>query len=133
MTKTKVILLILSAMLLNSCTDKGPVNYKSIAGSWRCEEFSQLLGTRTYMVEIDRKKNDSTLYLLSNFYDVDVEEFIFAQLDGVKLTIQEQQIGNASVVKSGTGTVSDNLRRIDLEYRIYDNQREYDVRAVLTR
>lgn len=132
MKKWPCLFLSLFLVILTSCTDSGPVTYTSIKGAWRCEEYNPITGNRIYMVEIDPKKSDNTQYLISNFYNEDVNEFIFAGLNGNKLTISQQQIVTV-VVKSGSGTVSADFKRIDLQYKIYDGLREFDVVSVLTR
>jgi len=115
-----------------SCENKAPEVYTSIVGSWRCEEFNPLLGSRVYLVEIDRKRGDTTQYLISNFYNLDINEFIFTRLIAKNLSIVQQQI-LAQTVKSGSGTVSDNFKRIDFNYNMYDGKNDIQVTAVYTR
>lgn len=132
MKKLSYVILAFVIISISSCADKGPNVYTSIKGSWRCEEFNPLSGSSNYIVVIDRKLNDTTQYLLSNFENVNYEEFVFAQLTKNNLTISEQQIGT-EIVKSGKGVVSANFTRIDLNYTIFDGQTEVKVQAIYSR
>ena len=130
--KTRTILnIVLCWVVLVSCTSNEPKIYTSIVGSWHCAESSPY-GSRNYLVDIDRKRTDSTQYLLSNFYNQDVNEFIFAHLSGKTLTITQQQIVSLTV-KSGTGLVSTDFKRIDFDYNMYDGSSEIKVHAIYTR
>lgn len=121
----------LCCIALMSCTSNEPKVYTSIVGSWHCAESSPY-GSRNYLVDIDRKRTDTTQYLLSNFYNQDVNEFILAHLSGKTLTIAQQQIV-ALTVKSGTGLVSTDFKKIDFDYNMYDGSTEIKVHAIYTR
>jgi hypothetical protein len=114
----QLVLLILLIEILSSCNKKN-ITYHSITGSWRVEEINPINGTRVYIVEIDRSKSDTSQYLISNFYDTDINEFVYAQLRVSTLTIPDQTITSYRV-RSGTGTVSGDFTKIDFTYNIYD-------------
>jgi hypothetical protein len=85
-------------------------------------------------VEIFKAKSGA--YLISNFYNVGTEgEFdINATLNNSTLTINSQQIGGTqNLVRSGTGEVSSDFKRIILNYKIYDGLNDIDVSAVYSR
>jgi hypothetical protein len=115
--KTGIYLMLLF-LFAGSCNNK-IIDYTSIAGSWRVQEVNPLSGTRVYIVEIDRSKSDTTQYLIRNFYDADINEFVFAQLRGSTLSLPDQTISNVRI-KSGTGTVNKNYTSIEFDYNIYD-------------
>ncbi len=117
-----------------SCVSTGPKVYTSIEGSWRCEAFNSLSGSHsTYIVEIDRKKTDTTQYVITYFENTNYPNFVIAHLTGKNFTIAQQQIGEAQLfVKSGTGIVSD-FTHIAFNYTIYDGINEMPVQAVYTR
>jgi hypothetical protein len=130
---TIVFLLAVTAFI--SCGSNEPIVYTSIAGAWKCEEFRPYSGTpRRYIVDITRKRSDTTQYALSNFYDVDINEFVWATLRNNVLTLNEpaQPIGFSGIsVKSGKGTVSSDFRRIDFEYSIFDGTNDVTIKNVV--
>ena len=105
--------------------------YTSIVGSWHCSE-STIYGSKNYLVDIDRKRTDTTQFLLSNFYNQGDNEFIYAHLNGSTLTISQQQIVN-QIVKSGTGIVSSDFKTITFDCNIYDGSSEIKVHSVCSR
>jgi hypothetical protein len=125
--------LIISLFLLltfSSC-EKEEKTYSSVTGSWRCEENNPVDGIRSYLVEIDSVKSETDLYLISNFYDADYNEFVFARLSGNEFTISNQVI--TSLFVNGTGTVNEDYTQIDWEYEIDDGIQEISVFARYTR
>ena len=134
MKNLKSIFIALILLGLVSC-DKEDRVYKSVTGSWRCEEFNPLFGISVYMVDIDRKKSDTTLYLLSNFHNQDSEEsieFVYAKLLDSTLTISMQSFAGL-VVKSGIGAVSSDFTLIEFDYEIFDGVNDISVHAVYSR
>lgn len=117
-----------------SC-DKETHVYNSVSGSWRCQEFNPLYGPSVYMVDIDRKRSDTTQYLLSNFHNQDSYEsieFIFAQLQDSSLIISRQAIAGI-IVKSGIGKISNDFRIIEFDYSIFDGINDIEVKAIYSR
>lgn len=136
MKKNAYILLLIGLILsLVSCGNNEPKVYTNIVGSWRCEETIPYVQPRTYIVDVDRRLSDTTQYLISNFYNVDYDEFIYVKLTGSNLVIiGSQQIGfmQPIIVRSGSGTVSSDFKQISLDYSIYDGQ-ERNVHADYSR
>lgn len=128
---TRLLIPFIVFLLVVSCENNPPREYTSIKGSWRCKEFNPHLGTREYIVVIDRKMSDTTQYLISNFENVHYNEFVYANLSKDKLTIPDQTIGT-SVIKSGSGTVI-SFRQIKLNYTHYNGQSEVSVETTYTR
>jgi hypothetical protein len=115
-----------------SC-EKEPVTYQSITGYWRCEEYNPVSGqTSIYTVDIERSKNDSTLYLLCNFQNVDINECLNAYHIDSTLVISGSTLSGL-IVKSGIGLISDNNNLIKFSYEIFDGQNDIQIKAVYTR
>jgi len=128
----RIILLFLAmAFSLNSCSDK-QTDFNTIEGSWRCQEYNPLSGQRVYLVDIERSNKDTTQYLISNFYNVDFNEFVFAYRKDLKLTIPQQAVVSV-IVKSGTGVISEDLLGIEFDYIVLDGASEIKVHAIYTR
>ncbi len=128
----RMLILICSiALLLNSCSDK-QTDFNTIEGSWRCQEYNPLSGQRVYLVDIERSNKDTTQYLISNFYNVDFNEFVFAYRKDLKLTIPQQAVVSV-IVKSGTGVISEDLLGIEFDYIVLDGASEIKVNAIYTR
>ena len=121
-----------------SCNDNAPANYKSLVGSWSCNE-SSIYGSRSYLIDIYRLKADTTIYLLSNFQSITIDDTgdVRAKLKGSILTIEAQQTitnGTSTItVISGTGTISSNLKQIDLNYVVFDGKTNNNVHALYSR
>ena len=134
MSKLKRFFLLMIVTGLFSCQNNVPVDHSLLGGPWHCEEFQSLGGTRTYLVQIDRIKSDTTEYFISNFYNVDTNDGLKVTLKGYKLTFAQQQVGNSKyVLKSGSGSVNAGFTRMDLTYQIYDGQSDINVNAIFTR
>ena len=138
MRKNNISLSIVLTILLISCGTNEPAGpYTSIKGTWRCTETS-VMNSRSYSVDIYRTKKDTSVYLLSNFYNVSIEgEYdITAKLSGNTLTINPspQSIGpTAIVVKSGSAVVNENFTQMVFDYIIYDGQSDIKVHSVYSR
>lgn len=123
---------ILLLILVFSCENKDPGRtYENIEGAYRCEENHPVSGIRTYLVEIDRVKNETDLYLISNFYDAGYNEFLFARLSGKELMITDQII--TGLIVNGTGQVRDDFKWIDWEYEVGDGITTQNMVARYTR
>ncbi len=114
-----------------SCDVKEHI-YKSITGSWSCEEYNPIYGQRVYIVDIERSKLDSTQFLLMNFHNLDINEFIYAYQSDSVLTIPEQPIVSL-FVKDGKGIVSGDFKLITLNYEIFDGINDVKIHAIYSR
>lgn len=137
MKKNKNTLLTILLVLLVACGHKDDPKIKTyLTGTWRCDETNLLTGTlRTYLVDLDPDQKDTTQYFISNFHNVDNQDGVKAKVTDRKLKIFDAQtIGfSSTILKSGTGVVSDDAKSIVLEYKIYDATNDFDVHAVYTR
>ena len=112
-TLSLILSLILS--LAVSCESNDPPgNYSSIEGIYTCKESSAHTGLRQYPVEIESVKDNKSLYIISNFHNKGVNEFLFAELSGDTLRILHQAITDISV--NGKGVVGSDFRSIHLNY-----------------
>lgn len=121
-----------SLFFLLSCDSNTPRVHTDITGVWRCEETNNSTVTQTsYLLDVYRKSSDTTQYVISNVFQTGDSEFIVLKLNNAKLTLTEQSITGMNV-KSFSGTVV-SLRDIQLNYTIYDGQRDHVVVAFLSR
>ena len=121
----------LMAFLVYSCENKPGRTYDTIEGSYRCEENNPISGIRTYLVEIDKVKNETDLFLISNFYDAGYNEFLFTRHAGMELLISDQVI--TGLLVNGHGQVSDDFKKIDWEYEVSDGITTQNMVARFTR
>jgi hypothetical protein len=119
-----------------SCDTNVPTkNNNPLVGSWHCTETT-IYGSRSYLTNIYPVKSDTTQYLLSNFYNISLDDIadIRAKLNAKTFTINpNQSILNSNttyVVKSGTGVVSVGFGRIDFDYIIYNGSSDINVHAI---
>ena len=72
----------------NSCdSTTEPVTPTDITGIYTCQEASPYSGLRKYIVEVDQVNEMENLYIISNFHNKGVNEFLYAELDGDTLRI----------------------------------------------
>ena len=119
-----------------ACGGNDPVSFKNIQGGWNCTETSSQ-GQRTYGVDIYRTKNDSTVYLISNFHNMGTEGDydIKVTLVGKKLTVMPtpQAFPNSYLVlKLGTATVH-SFTHISFDYVIYNGFNDLAIHTEYTR
>lgn len=115
-----------------SCSSNAPRLHTNIAGVWRCEETNNSTITyNSYLLDVYQKANDTTQYVITNLFQTGDSEFILVKLSNNKLTLAEQSITGMNV-KSFSGTVI-NLRNIQVNYSIFDGQRDNSVAATFSR
>lgn len=129
-TFLRSVFLFLSVVLMIACDDNGPSTHSSIVGTWRCEEYTPS-GTRSYLVDIDRRVSDTTQYVVSNFHNTGDVEFVILKLKSNKLSLAENSTSNITV-SALSGTVID-LTQININYKIYDGRTNTAVEAVYSR
>jgi len=126
-------------LIFTACDNNVPVPvHNSLQGSWHCVENS-INGTRTYLIDIDPLRTDTTQYLISNFQNITFDglNMVNTKRTGSTLTIvPNQSITNGTttiIVKSGTGVISNAFKRIDFVYYIFDGHNDIQVQAAYTR
>ena len=67
MKKLSGFVIAISMLIFTACDNNVPVPvHNSLQGSWHCVENS-INGSRTYLIDIDPLRTDTTQYLISNF------------------------------------------------------------------
>lgn len=131
--KKKILLLSILAYIFLSCEESGPKVYTSISGTWRCEEINPIIGDRVYLVDIDRKRADTTQYLISNFYNTSDLDYIVVKLKSSQFTLAQQSTADINIKSFNGNLIGTNFKRIELTYKIYDGIRDISASAILTR
>jgi hypothetical protein len=108
---------------------------ESLEGRWVVEEDSQY-GKTTYDVYISISSSDSSHIYIADFYELNDE--VEAEVNGYRLDLLPNQtitMGTTSyTIVSGSGTVSDDYRNIQWQYKVDDGSGEIDdVSAVYTK
>jgi len=119
-----VIILMVSCEALESGPD-------TLDGVWRCQEESQVFGFQAYDVNVSYLPTDSTIIRMSNFYNLGAGKVVQAQVDLWDITIPAQTV--EGLVFNGTGTLSGNLKTINLSYTVFDGQSTDVVSATFSR
>lgn len=126
------IYLIAPILFLTSCDEKPPVTeYFSIEGFFVCNERSVHAGINNYLVEIDKVASQVNLFIINNFHNTGENEFLYAELNGDSLFIDNQVIGTLFVY--GKGVVSADFRQVELSYYTDDGIVQLDYYATLRR
>lgn len=116
----------------------------SLEGEWKVQEMSSQYKSRlqeeVYYVNISMSPEDSTTLYISNFYNVNPDEQVVANLQGTRLNlVGDQEIipfqaTSAYIVKSGTGEIATDYQSISWEYQVDDGSGIIDeVTAFYTR
>ncbi len=114
----------------------------SLEGEWKVEEMSSQYKSRlqeeVYYVEISMSPEDSTILYISNFYNVNPDAQVVANLEGTRLNLMaDQQITrfqSTYTVKGGTGEIATDYQSISWEYQVDDGSGMVDdVTAIYTR
>lgn len=134
MTRLKILSFIsLALMLLYSCEliddEPGGGDVRDrIEGQWKCDETSQIYKSTQsiYYVYIDPDLYDSTRVIISNFYNLGNDIYVYARVNNLILSIPNQTTDDGYTILSGSGTVSSNYKVINWTYRIDDGSGEVD-------
>jgi len=119
-------------LLLISCNNTTkPVTHTDITGIYTCQESSPYSGIRKYIVEVDQVKETENLYIISNFHNKGVNEFLYAELDGDTLRIANQAISDISI--DGKGPIGEDFKLISLYYETDDGITVLDYYASYSR
>lgn len=129
----KLFLPSLAMVILFSCEliDDNPGTddvHDKIEGQWKCDESSQIYKSTEsfYWVYIDPDPDDTTKVIISNFYDLGDNIFIYAQLNNLNLSIARQTTKDGYTILSGYGTISSNYKEINWNYKVDDGSGEVD-------
>ena len=125
--------LLLSFLIIYSCEfaddepDSGDPRDK-LEGQWQCDETSQLYKSTEdiYWIYIDPDPYDSTKVVISNFYNLGFDIYVYARLNSNSLSLSNQTTEDGYNVLSGSGNISSNYKQINWTYRIVDGSGEID-------
>ncbi len=115
------ILGVIIALFAYSCDEEifGPRNFE---GFWDVTENSETFGELSFRVWIEYHQDDENRLIIHDFAFLE-EADVIADIAGHTLTIRTQSVtGRGGTFRiSGSGTASSNMRRIDWNYRV-DNE-----------
>jgi hypothetical protein len=120
-------LVLYSCELIDDTTDTGDPRDK-IEGQWKCDENSQIYKSTEsiYWVYIDPDPDDSTKVIISNFYDLGNDIYVYAKLNSLNLSISNQTTEDGYKILSGSGNITSNYKEINWSYRVDDGSGEVD-------
>jgi len=114
-----------------SCESSNEGVATSVTGIYSCQETSTHSGTRKYLVEIDSIQDREDQYIISNFHNLGTNEFLYTELLGDTMRINNQVLGDLRI--SGKGWVSPDFRTIRFYYETDDALNIYDYYALYNR
>jgi hypothetical protein len=102
--------------LISACNEqeKGKV-YQKPDGAWTAELSSAQSVYVKYLVEIDKVKTSSDVYIISNFNNLGISEFVYANLRGDSLFIENQSISGIFI--DGKGKFNKEFNHLDITYK----------------
>ena len=136
--KGGLVLMFVSMMLYQSCelADEltGPAaTIAKLEGEWTCDETSEIYKStaEVYAVTISADADNPSGVIIDNFYGLNVA--VKANISGMTLTIPNQNAEGGFTV-SGSGSISSNYEKINLNYTVDDGSDVIDhVTAVYTK
>jgi hypothetical protein len=141
-TATFYLLMCFIFIVLAGC-EKGrnyPADIELLEGTWKVDEQSQSFknSNAVYSVNIRIAPEDSSRIIISNFYQLgSTAEAIGKVEDSRIILLSDQNISYAGVaytIISGSGTISDDYRNIDWQYKVDDGSGDVDnVTAIYTK
>lgn len=127
----RIILLFIASVATASSCEQEEVEYGGITGAYTCIEASAHSGYRNYIVEIEKVNNQSGLFIILNFHNTGINEFLYAEYSGDSIYITDQVTGSLFI--NGKGKVYSDFRRMEINYRTNDGVTELDYQAVFER
>lgn len=124
---------LLLLITLAGCKTNEPTNFTT----WRCLENSPA-GSRTYLIDMYRSIQDTTIYLISNFHKISAEGEYDVRVKRTNNTfkIEAQPIGDSQyTINSGSGIINNNSSEMQFNYIIFDrkNNSSTEILAVYNR
>ena len=105
-----------------------------IIGTWQCDENSQFYKSTqsVYTVQITKDTINTTLIIISNFYNLG--QSIYAKADLENLTLTLTDFSDPGYEITGTGTITSTYETIEWNYDVDDGTGDIDnVYAVYTK
>jgi hypothetical protein len=130
--------IIYSCELIDDTPGTGDVRDR-IEGQWKCDENSQIYKSAKsenshiykstesiYYVYIDPDPSDTTKVIISNFYNLGFDNYVYAKLNSLNLSISPQTTKDGFKILSGSGNILSNYKEISWSYRVDDGSGEVD-------
>ena len=96
----------------------------NIVDTWRSTEINAIYGKSSFLVDISKEPLDSTEIVLSNFYNLGIDNEVKGALNGYKIYISVQVVNGNKI--SGEGTIAGDFSAIDFVYEVDDGSGEKD-------
>jgi len=112
------IIILLTGILVNSC-EEDFFSSNSLRGTWSVTENSTTFGEQSFTVGIDYYQGDSTKITIDNFSNLGLNVEVIGNLSDRSIIIPLQSVRDANnnlFNISGSGIISTNFRKIDLNY-----------------
>ncbi len=113
----------ITILFLGSCEPFGD-EADTLEGTWNCTENSSEYGYQAYEVNIIYLKSDSSRIGIDNFYNLGKGKMATADIDIWDLNLSAQTIDGFKI--TGSGTISGNLRKMDITYQVDDGSGTID-------
>ncbi len=115
--------ILFSLLLVSSCKKEEPTPSTpadprdQYVGSWTCNETSQLNGSTSFTIHINKSGSNSAQVLIENFYNLGFSNTAAVTVNSTSLTIPQQTYSGNQISGSGTLTSS---TTISLTYTVFD-------------
>ena len=122
-----VFIIMYSCELIDDNPATGDVRDR-IEGQWKCDETSQIYKSTEsiYWVYIDPDLYDTTKVIISNFYNLGFDIYVYVRINSLNLSISQQTTKDGFKILSGSGNISSNYKEINWNYRVDDGSGEID-------
>ncbi len=130
-TIIRILLICIATLSIASSCEEDESNYSDINGVYSCTEVSSHSGYRNYIVEIDKVNNQEELYIILNFHNTGINEFIYAEYRDDSIFIDNQVISTFFV--NGKGKVFSDFKRMEIVYETDDGLVELEYQVVFER
>lgn len=113
-----LLFVVASVLFFASCDELVNPNSNSLNGVWKCSEVHQEEGTLSYDVSIETDEQDSTVFYIYNFMNLEsnpnVPVYARAKVNGTSIQIPQQIVSGHTV--QGSGYIQSNYTKITLDF-----------------
>ncbi|OIP81683.1 MAG: hypothetical protein AUK44_09500 [Porphyromonadaceae bacterium CG2_30_38_12] len=117
--------------ILSACSSKLPLN-TSYSGNWLCEENGSVTGYSSYVVILENNNNDSSTYILRNFFNTGDNAMIVIKIQNDSIALVQQPSTQGQIISEleGKGIA---YQKLNFNYVLFDGERNHIVKTQLTR